>query len=267
MNKWVRMSRFLSLLLIAAFICVIPTLMGMAQNAAGPSVSSATAAADSVPKTDLWKLLQYGGIVMACLGFVSVVLFVLIIYYLLTFRVNRIVSKPLLRKTYSLLSENNPSDAAKLCENAEGIIPRILLAGIKHAGQGRDVILTSMEAVGSREAEALRHRIAYLASIANIAPMLGLLGTITGMIKAFNRVVVDVNMVKPIGLASGISQALVTTAAGLIIGIIATIAYYYFRGKVHSIITLIEEISVEFVDKIVTVREYNVQERGAGGLR
>lgn len=242
-------------------------MIGMAQNTAGPSVGSATAAAGSEPRTDLFTMLKYGGIVMACLGFVSVVLFVLIIYYLLTFRVNRIVSKPLLRKTYSLLSDNNPSDAAKLCENADGTIPRILLAGIKRAGQGRDVILASMEAVGSREADALRHRIAYLASIANIAPMLGLLGTITGMIQAFNTVVRDPNMVKPIFLAQGISQALITTAAGLIISIIATIAYYYFRGKVHSIITLIEEISIEFVDKIATVREYSAQERGAGGLR
>lgn len=201
----------------------------------------------------LMNILIEGGPVMAALGVLSLILVFLIVFYFMSLRTGRLVSKPLLRKVYSLLSDNNPSDAAQLCEKSDGALPKILAAGLKHTGHGRPTIVESMEAVGSRESEALRHRVSYLASVASVAPMLGLLGTIVGMIRTFNQVAFDPQRVKPIELAGGIAQALGTTAVGLVLSIIATVFFFYFRGRANAIITLMEEISVEFADKIAAI--------------
>lgn len=271
MLKWNRPSRLLLGFLVLTVLLLSAASPGWSQ-VPGEGVTEATPQAfmnrtgdapDPEDQTFL-QLLEAGGTVMYVLGVLSIVLFFLIIYYFMTLRVGRIVSKPLLRKVYSLLSDDNASDAAVLCERSSGMMPKILSAGLKHVGHGRETIMDAMESVGSREAELLRRRVTYLDNIARIAPLLGLLGTIIGMIQAFQAVAFDPAMSKPIVLATGIQKALVTTATGLIIAIIASVFYFYFRGTVAGIITLVEEISVEFAEKIVSVKTPVSRDRGVG---
>ena len=104
-----------------------------------------------------------------------------------------------------------------------------------------------MEGEGSRQAGLIQNQIQYLLDIAVIAPMIGLLGTVMGMLKAFNSVALDIAKAKPMVLAAGVSQALITTAAGLIVGIPAMIFYAYFRGRTSKLVSNLEAVSAEFL--------------------
>ena len=111
-----------------------------------------------------------------------------------------------------------------------------------------------MASEGARQASSLWQRISYLNDIAIIAPMLGLLGTVVGMLDSFLAITyrggTTVGTVNPAALASGVATALITTVGGLIVGIIATIAYAYFRGVVQRIVITMETRGSQFADII-----------------
>jgi biopolymer transport protein ExbB len=102
-----------------------------------------------------------------------------------------------------------------------------------------------IEDEGSRQAIAVQGQSQYLMDVAVIAPMVGLLGTVFGMIKAFNVVSLDLAKAKPMLLAAGVAEALITTAAGLIIGIPAMAFYAYFRGRSTRLVSRLESVSTE----------------------
>ena len=103
------------------------------------------------------------------------------------------------------------------------------------------------QAEGTRIAGSLNQQIAYLADIGAIAPMLGLFGTVLGMIKSFSVVASDIAATRPMMLAEGVAEALVTTAAGLLIGIPAMAAYAFFRGRVQALISDLEAASTQLI--------------------
>ena len=107
-----------------------------------------------------------------------------------------------------------------------------------------------MENCGRKEVATLWQNISYLADIATVAPMVGLLGTVLGMIQAFNVIAFQTAVVKPILLAGGVSKAMVTTAGGLIVAIPIMIFYAYFRGKVQEISSIVESYLTDII-KIV----------------
>ena len=116
--------------------------------------------------------------------------------------------------------------------------------------RGRDAVVEAMQSEGQRQASALWQRISYLADIGVVAPMVGLLGTVLGMMHLFMgmRESLAIGGFKPTELAGGIFEAIVTTVAGLIIAIIATGFYAYFRGVVQRMIVNLEEISLSYAD-------------------
>ena len=111
-----------------------------------------------------------------------------------------------------------------------------------------------MKAEGARRAAALWQRVTYLQDIAVLAPMLGILGTVLGMIRSFNAIAYSTSLVKPVALAAGVSQALVTTAAGLTLAIPTMAFYFLFRGRVQRIISATESTSAQFLDKLVKAK-------------
>jgi biopolymer transport protein ExbB len=104
-----------------------------------------------------------------------------------------------------------------------------------------------IEGEGGRQAAQMQSQTQYLLDIAVIAPMLGLLGTVLGMMQAFNAVALDIARARPMVLADGVSKALVTTAAGLFIGIPAMAFYAFFRGRVSRLVALLESHSADLV--------------------
>jgi biopolymer transport protein ExbB len=257
-----------SFVTLTALTClVLFTISTMAQAPVTPpdipppqaSVSD-TAAAERELGQSVWETIKNGGFVMIAIGALSIVALGLIINYFFTIQVGRLIPKELLRKIYALINENNFQDAITLCESIGGFIPTVVAEGLKRRGRDHEALLQAMEVTGRREADYLRQKIRYLYDVATLSPLLGLLGTVLGMIQAFNVVALDPAVVKPILLAQAVSKALVTTAAGLIIAIPAMAFYFYFRGRVQWIIGMMEDISEEFADRIT-----EVQSRSQGG--
>ena len=108
-----------------------------------------------------------------------------------------------------------------------------------------------MDNVARKEMGVLWQRIGILSDIAAIAPMIGLLGTVVGMIQAFNTIAFQTAVVKPILLAGGIGKAMITTAGGLVVAIPAMLAYSYFRIKVQNIMHIVENYSADII-KLIT---------------
>jgi len=124
---------------------------------------------------------------------------------------------------------------------------RVIAAGLLNRHKDRDAMKESIEEVGGQVAHELERYLNALGTIAAITPLLGLLGTVVGMIKVFTNIT-TVGVGNPAQLAGGISQALITTASGLVIAIPALIFYRYFRGKVDGLVVGMEKESLKLVD-------------------
>ncbi len=205
-----------------------------------------------IPKTEtaengmtMWETMRSGGGVMILLAFLSVAGLGLIIYYFLTMKTERLLPKKFLEKVLAVLEKKRTQEARMLCSSNNNLIANIVETGLSHVGRDQEVIKEAIQDEGRRSIEDLRQKLSYLADIAAIAPMVGLLGTVLGMIQAFNVIAFQAGAVKPVLLASGISKAMVTTATGLIIAIPAMIFYSYFRGKIRDIVSRMEDISTE----------------------
>ena len=137
----------------------------------------------------------------------------------------------------------------QLCASHDTSLARILKTGLLRFGEKVDEIERAIEGAGQHEASLLNSNLRALGAIANITPMMGLLGTVFGMIKAFN-VISQSGTGNPGLVASGISEALVTTAAGMMVGIPALVLYHYFRAKIDRYVFEMEEISFQLVEEL-----------------
>ena len=119
----------------------------------------------------------------------------------------------------------------ELCENEPSFFTRVCGAGIAKIGHHFDTIEKSIQEMGDEESIKLHQKIGWLSLIANVAPMMGLLGTVSGMVSAFNTIANSAGQASPAELAKGISQALLTTMFGLIVGIPVTAAFAFLRNR------------------------------------
>lgn len=150
-------------------------------------------------------------------------------------------------KVKRLLNEEKISEAIAICSNSFSSISKVIEAGILKIDSCRDEIKEAIEHAGKRESSKLHRYLAVLATVAAIAPLLGLLGTVTGMIKAFQVVAVQ-GVAHPRDLAGGIGEALITTAAGLLVAIPTLVAHNYFFKKANGYILEMENTSMELLD-------------------
>ncbi|MFH1009434.1 MAG: MotA/TolQ/ExbB proton channel family protein [Candidatus Latescibacterota bacterium] len=148
------------------------------------------------------------------------------------------------------LRSGGPDAAAEICSNTRGPVASVLHAGLLRAERGLVHVEKTIETSGSIEMAFLERGMVWLATIANIAPLLGFLGTVSGMIKAFEAIALAGD-VEPSLVASGISEALITTAAGLAIAIPIQAFHNYFVSRIDKIVIDMEESSAAFVDTLV----------------
>ena len=139
------------------------------------------------------------------------------------------------------------------CDEHPVALARVLRAGFARHEMGAVEMEKAFESAGQLEASALTARVRGLGVVSNLAPMLGFLGTVTGMIKAFNSIAAA-GTSNPGLVASGISEALLTTAAGLLVGIPALALYHFFRGRVDQLITAMETVTLELLDELTHQR-------------
>jgi biopolymer transport protein ExbB len=142
----------------------------------------------------------------------------------------------------ALLVNRNVKEAIKVCEDYQGPVASVMKAGLLRYGHSRDDIEKTIENAALYELDRLEKRLGALATTANVAPMIGFLGTVSGMIKSFSTLA-EQGLSNPAAVAIGISEALITTAAGLIIAIPAQLAYNWFTTKITRFVRDIETAS------------------------
>jgi biopolymer transport protein ExbB len=220
--------------------------------ASSAAVSRAQEAAPPIrPEATLWEVVLSGGPVMIPLGILSVIGVMLVLIYLFTMRRGAVVTKRYMTTADALLRKRDYLGLLAISNRHREAVARIMQRTLDFITQHPEATFAEAreiaETEGTRQAAALNQRIAYLADIGTIAPMLGLFGTVLGMIKSFSVVASDIVASRPIMLAEGVSEALVTTAAGLCIGIPAMAAYAFFRGRVQSLIAELEAASTQLI--------------------
>ena len=181
--------------------------------------------------------------IIAC----SVIALAIIVERFFTLRDNKVLPVNLVADVWRLASTKQLTEE-KVREYQQGSpLGRVVAAGLLNRHKDRDAMKESIEEVGGQVAHELERYLNALGTIAAITPLLGLLGTVVGMIKVFTNIT-TVGVGNPAQLAGGISQALITTASGLMIAIPALIFYRYFRGKVDGLVVDMEKESLKLVD-------------------
>ncbi len=184
----------------------------------------------------------------------SIIELTLVIYHFFALREKSVFPSDLVATISKLVEEENFKEAAQTCERNSAYITNILKLGIEKAGAPYVILKEAFLDAGIRETARLKSGIVYLSMIAVLSPMLGLLGTVLGMMQAFGSIAYESAIGKPELLAGGIAKALVTTAAGLFVGIPSMGFYYYFRAKSQSIAVKSQEISSMFLLKLAIRR-------------
>jgi len=185
------------------------------------------------------ELVQKGGIIMVFILLLALIATVIIIERLLYFRKIRMDEEKMLNRLKGTLEKGHYDEALSICENDPSPITNLMRVGIEHMNYSTHIIKDSIMDAANLEIPRMERFLSALGSIANIAPLLGLLGTVTGNIDAFGVLGEFGKVGDPAMLAKGISEALITTAAGIIVSIPAIIFYNYLVSKVnHTIIRL-----------------------------
>lgn len=202
----------------------------------------AAEAAGTVEKTTLFTLIKQGGWAMWPLGLMSVAMVYFIVQNSLALREKVLLRPDMLPNFIGLMKDKKILEAHTLCKENETLFTYVFGAGLERCSTKRELnfakIKEAIEEASTEEVTSYMKPIDYLSIIGATAPMLGLLGTVSGMIKAF-QTIGQVGMGDPSKLAGNIGEALVTTATGLIIAIPAMLCYYFFRnGFIKSTATL-----------------------------
>ena len=149
-------------------------------------------------------------------------------------------SESLIERVRQLLTAGQVEEAVQVCERAPGPVPALLASGLRHRHQDSDAIERAMEELALRETPLLYKRLGVLDTVITIAPLLGLLGTITGMMSTFSVIAGAAGQNNPTAITGGIGEALIATACGLAIAIITLIGYNYLTEKVKEVIADME---------------------------
>jgi len=195
----------------------------------------------------MFDLIVKGGIFMYPIIFCSIVALAIFLERLWVLRRKNIIPQDFVNNVEGLLKKQKISEAVFLCQNDISSIAKIFLAGLRSTQKGMWLVKEAIEERGSREATILEKNVDILSTIANLTPLLGLLGTVSGMIKTFNAISVQ-GIGNPAPLAGGIAEALITTATGLCIAIPTLVCYRYLKDKASSLIFEMEENSIRLVE-------------------
>ncbi len=204
--------------------------------------------------TPLGELTWNGGIWMVPLAICSIIGLATIIVKAITLTMASIKTKKLLSQINSFMEEKDMQAAVELCENTTGPVAAILLSGLRKVREGSERVLKAIENTGTIELAFLERGIVVLATLSNVAPMFGFLGTVTGMINAFASIE-KLGEVSPQAVAGGIKEALITTAAGLAIAIPIQIAHNYFVTRIDKMILDMEESSQLIVEAVMDLED------------
>jgi biopolymer transport protein ExbB len=199
----------------------------------------------------LITILVKGGFMMIPIALSSIIAIVILVERLLVLRKIKINTGSFVLQVKNLLLRKRINEAIMLCKQTPGPIAAITKAGLIKRDQGREEIKEAIESKAQSQVFHLERNLGILGTIANIAPLMGFLGTVTGMIRAFMEIQARGGNVDAGVLAGGIWEALITTAAGLTVGIPATIFYNWIQNKVELYVHEMQEGSTELLDMLL----------------
>ena len=228
-------GKFLLFTLTLAALLLIPAFSGFAEEAA----------ADAPHKETIFQTITQGGplIIMIWLAIVgtSVTMVTFIIQNILTLREAKLAPPPLVQSLHDTIAAGNYQEAWEICNANRNYIANVLKSALTRLGRGKEAVEDAMAELGLREATTIRTRNSYLSVIGVISPMIGLLGTVIGMMGAF-AVLGSTGIADPRALASKIGEVLLATASGLFIAIPAFVSYYIFRNRAQMVIVHADDV-------------------------
>ncbi|MGI6416804.1 MAG: MotA/TolQ/ExbB proton channel family protein [Thermoguttaceae bacterium] len=256
----------------ARTFCAITLLLGVAAAVCSQEVSrmgpppdrraAPVADEEPIPTRNLWNIMQDGGVLMIPLAGCSLLLVALIFERLVSLRRGRIIPRPFVRRFLEQIraGELERDAALQLCEENGSPVAEVFAGAVRKWGRPGVEVEQAIIDSGERVTNGLRRYLRLFNGIATVSPLLGLLGTVVGMIRAFNAIATSDAMGRPELLAAGISEALLTTAAGLSVAIPALIVYMYFVSRVDRLIIEIDALGQSLVN-VISAEE--LEARGA----
>jgi biopolymer transport protein ExbB len=198
---------------------------------------------------NMWEMFQYGGPIMYVLVAMLAFAFYLLIERLITLKAALKEDNTFMNRIRDYIYEGKIESAMKLCRETNSPTSRMVEKGISRLGRPMSDVLIAIENVGNLEVAKLEKGLVFMASISGGAPMIGFLGTVTGMVTTFyNMSLNNSGTIQMSDLSVGMYQAMVTTIGGLIVGIIAYFAYNYLVSRVESVVRKLEGRTMEFLD-------------------
>ncbi|MCC7198302.1 MAG: MotA/TolQ/ExbB proton channel family protein [Gammaproteobacteria bacterium] len=197
----------------------------------------------------MWEIFKAGGPVMWPILLCSITALAIVLERLWTLQANRVIPRDLTGKVWKLVETRTLTDRHIAALEQNSPLGRVLAAGLANRHRSRDVLKEAVEDTGRHVVHELERFLNTLGTVAVVSPLLGLLGTVTGIINAFNAITTQ-GVGDPRVLSGGIGEALITTAAGLIVAIPALVAYRYLRGKVDALVIDMEKEAMKLVQAL-----------------
>lgn len=217
---------------------------------------------DLIPRQNLLQIMKAGGILMIPILLCSFITLVFVFERAVALRRGRVIPGPFVKRFLHQLREGqlDRDSALELCEENRSPVAQVFAAAVRKWGKPAVEVEQAVLDSGERASNGLRKYVRVFNAVSTIAPLMGLLGTVFGMIKAFNDISTADAMGRPEFLARGISEALITTAAGLSIAIPALVCYLFFLSRVDQLIIELDALGQEVVS---VVSAEGLQERGS----
>ncbi|PHS01312.1 MAG: biopolymer transporter ExbB [Blastopirellula sp.] len=235
---------------------LITTPSGFAQETTTAVTAQATIGVEdnSITTRNLLQVVHDGGLLMYPIVLCSFLLMMFLFERSISLRSGRVIPRPFVKRFLEQVREGqvDQDEALALCEENRSPVSEVFAAAVKKWGRSSVEVEQAIIDAGERVANKLRRYLRLFNGISTISPLFGLLGTVLGMIRAFNSIATSDAMGKPELLANGIGQALLTTAAGLTVAIPALVAYLFFIGRVDRMIMEIDSLGQELVNSIAS---------------
>jgi len=197
----------------------------------------------------MWEIVRAGGPLMWPIILCSVVAAAIILERLWTLQDRRVLPRELLERVWQLVDADQVTDKVIAALAQSSPLGRVLAAGLANRHRPREFVMERLEDTGRHVIHELERFLNTLGTIAGVSPLLGLLGTVTGIIRAFNALSSGTS-VDPRALSGGIAEALVCTAAGLVVAIPSLIAFRYLRGRVDRLVIEMEKDAIRLGDAL-----------------
>lgn len=213
----------------------------------------------------MFEIVKAGGIMMGPIILASIIAAAIILERMWTLQSKRVLPAELTEKVWRWVEQRQIQDKHIAALQQNSPLGKILAAGLANRHRDRAIIKESIEDTGRHVVHELDRFIGALGAIASMSPLMGLLGTVLGMIRTFNAITTE-GIGNPAALAGGIAEALITTAAGLMVAIPALIGYKYLRGKVEGLVVQMEKEAIKLVQAMdeLSPDGGRIQVRGVG---